>query len=43
MKGVFNLRPPKAKCGFIWDVRILFKYFEELPDNKELDISSLAL
>jgi len=27
---------------YIWDVRILFKYFEELPDNNELDISSLA-
>ena len=24
MKGVFNLRPPKQKHGFIWDAKILF-------------------
>ena len=42
MKGVYNLRPPKTKCGFIWDVKILFKYFEDLPNNNELDITSLS-
>jgi len=42
MRGVFNLRPPKAKTGFVWDVKILFDYFEKLPINSELDDSNLA-
>ena len=29
MKGVFNLRPPKTKTGFIWDVSILFDFSNE--------------
>jgi len=37
MKGVFNLRPPKAKCGFIWDVKVLFQYFDNLENNDELN------
>jgi len=42
MRGVFNLKPPKAKTGFIWDVKILFDYFENLPNNIELDDSTLT-
>jgi len=43
MRGAFNLRPPKAKAGFIWDVKILFDYyFENLSKYTELDDSSLT-
>ena len=27
MIGMFNLRPPKPKLSFVWDVDILFRYF----------------
>ena len=33
MTGVFNLRPPKPKLSFIWDVDILFRYFEQQGYN----------
>ena len=36
MAGVFNLRPPKPKLSFKWDVDILFKYFEQQGDNNSL-------
>ena len=42
MQGVFNLRPPKAKTGFIWDVKILFDYFEKLSENDTLNDISLT-
>ena len=29
MTEVFNLRPPKPKLSFVWDVDILFRYFEQ--------------
>ena len=29
MTGTFNLRPPKPKLSFAWDVNILFRYFEQ--------------
>ena len=29
MTGIFNMRPPKPKLSLIWDVDILFKYFEQ--------------
>ena len=38
-KGVFNLKPPRPKLQFVWDVKIVFSYLEEkglnniLPDN----------
>ena len=33
MTGIFNLRPPKPKLSFVWDVDILFRYFELQGDN----------
>ena len=33
MTGIFNLRPPKPKLSFVWDVDILFRYFEQQGDN----------
>ena len=33
MTGIFNLRPPKPKLSFVWDVDILFRYFEQQVDN----------
>ena len=42
MKGIFNLRPPKAKSAFIWDVKILFNHFEDMSDNKELSDRDLS-
>ena len=32
MTGIFNLRPPKPKLSFIWDVDILF-IFKQQGDN----------
>ena len=36
MTGVFNLRPPKPKLSFVWDVAILFRYFEQQGDSNSL-------
>ena len=30
---IFNLRPPKPKLNFVWDVDIFFRYFEQQGDN----------
>ena len=35
MTGVL-LRPPKPKLSFVWDVDILFRYFEQQGDNNSL-------
>ena len=29
MTGIFNMRQPKPKLSFVWDVDILFRYFEQ--------------
>ena len=29
MTGIFNLRLPKPKLSFVWDVDILLTYFEQ--------------
>ena len=34
--GVLNLRPPKPKLSFVWDVHILFWYFEQQGDKNLL-------
>ena len=34
--GVFNLRPPKPKLSFVWNVNILFKFFEQQGDDNSL-------
>ena len=36
MQGVFNLRPPKTKTGFVWDVKILFEHFKNMNENNIL-------
>ena len=33
MTGIFLLRTPKPKLGFLWDVDISFRYFEQQGDN----------
>ena len=33
MTGIFNLRPPKSRLSFLWDVDILFRYFKQQGDN----------
>ena len=33
---VFNLRPPKPKLSFAWDVDILFRHFKQQGDNNSL-------
>ena len=33
MTGIFNLRPPKPNLSFVWDIDILFRYFEQQGDN----------
>ena len=33
MTGIFNLRPPKPKLSFVWDVDILYRSFEQQGDN----------
>ena len=35
-KGVFNLRPPRPKLQFVWDVKIVFSYLEEKGSNNIL-------
>ena len=40
--GVFNLRPPKPKLSFVWDVDILFRYFEQQDDNNSLSDKPLT-
>ena len=42
MKGVFNLRPPKTKSGFIWDVSKLFNFFKSKADNDNLNFYDLS-
>ena len=36
MTGLFNLRTPKSKLSFVWNVDILFKCFEQEGDNNSL-------
>ena len=39
MTGVLNLRPPKPKLSFVWDVGIFFKYFEQGDNNSDNQIN----
>lgn len=43
MKGVFNLRPPKARYSHIWDVDIVLKYLRKLSPVKLLSLKDLTL
>ena len=42
MKGVFNLRPPKARYTATWDVKLVFNHFSELPGNSNLTDKQLS-
>ena len=42
MTGVFNLRPPKPKLSFMWDMDILFRYFDQQRDNNSLSDKLLS-
>ena len=37
MTGEFNLRPSRPKLNFVWDVDILFRYFEQGHNNSLSD------
>lgn len=41
MSGVFNLKPPRPKLSFVWDVDILIRYFEQ-GDNSSLPSYNLT-
>ena len=34
--GVLNLRPPRPKLSFVWDINVLFWYFEQQGDKNLL-------
>lgn len=40
-KGLFNLRPPKTKLSTVWDVKIIFDYYKDRPNNN-LDDKTLT-
>jgi len=42
LKGLFNLRPPKPKFRFIWDVKTVFDFFRGIPENRDLDDTLLT-
>ena len=35
-KGLYNLRPPKPRLTVVWDVKVVFDYFESLSANSGL-------
>ena len=41
-KGVYNLRPSTQKITFVWDVKILFDYFNNKGENDQLPDKSLT-
>ena len=41
-KDVFNLRPPRPKLQFVWDVKIVFSYLEEKGLNNILPAKILS-
>ena len=41
-KGVFNLRPPQPKLTIVWDVAIVFNYFEKKGENQNLTLKELT-
>ena len=40
--GVCNLRPPTQKKAFVWDIKILFHYFNHKGENDQLSDKSLT-
>ena len=41
-KGVYDLRPPTQKITFVWDVQILFDYFNHKGENDQLSDKCLT-
>ena len=42
LKGVFELRTPLPRYSGLWDVNVLLKYFESLPENFRLNLKLLS-
>ena len=43
LKGVFNVRPSLPKYQVTWDVDIVIKYLNNLPDLINIDLKSLSM
>lgn len=43
LKGVYNLRPPKARYAEIWDVNLVLMYLRKLSPVKTLTLKDLTL
>ena len=43
MKGVFNLRPPKARYSHTWDVTVVLDYLRTLGPNEGLSLKKLTM
>jgi len=41
-KGVYRLKPPKAKYDCIWDPKIVLNYFSNLNSNDNLSLDELS-
>ena len=41
-RGVFNLTRPKPRYDAIWDMDIVLKYFNSLPENNALNVKLLS-
>ena len=41
-RGVFNLTPPKLRYYVIWDMDIVLKYFNFLPENNASNVKLLS-
>lgn len=42
MKGIFELKPSKPKYSFVWDVKIVLEFLENLYPNNELGLKELT-
>ena len=42
MKGAFNMRPLQPKYSYTWDVALVTKHLENLPDDGDLSIGVLT-
>lgn len=38
LKGCFNSKPPRARYNLMWDPDVMLKYFQSLPEKKELSL-----
>ena len=43
VRGVYNLRTPAPKYGYIWDVSVVLEFFRHLPENNLLSLKLLSL